>query len=661
ASIERQLRGWIGGAHVILKCRSNVWDSGKNALVNFTTYRNLSLSNGYDGAVGGKAARLAQRERRGENRVQQFIQGWFRTQPELGERLSTELAQPQYQRLRDAIKNPLRLALLCRYWLLTQGKLPSTKASLYQQFTDTIYAWKQDRFPTSLSQRQQLNAALGKLALQAIGLDSPSAGERVRFRLHEHTVLALLAPDLLELALQLGWLNQVGISVSTGAKIYAFYHATFQEYFAARSIDDWHYFLIGTLTNHSPIFSPYWQETILFWFGRGDIPAGEKEAFIAALINFDRSHGGFYYYRAYFLAAAAIAEFPESSYTQQIIDRLLQWRFAKFVPELNNWQFYPLPIQDGARVALRQTDRSAAIAGLERLVRAVDSPFVCWQAAHSLGKVFDPGNAIAIAALTHALNLVTHSDLSVKICESLSKIDPNYNEVAIAALVDTIDANKNINLTRKAAFVLGKVLLETTENTSGNSLFVLAIDTLLRIIEAPANTSTEAIGHRANQLAALENLRQIAPTNPAAQSQFTSDRTLPSRNRQRRKKAANPRNIEIAIGELEQKLLNINNAELQRRYAYQLGKFQPGHPLAVDALLKLIRSSQSKSFYKLTGEYLKEITSIEQLPSIVMQLKSQAIAVEGGDRSTAALICYKLIWYCTEQLPDRLFIEIWNR
>jgi predicted NACHT family NTPase len=325
ASIERQLRGWIGGAHVILTCRSNVWDSGKNALENFATYRNLSLSNGELGASGEKTARLEQSERG----VQQFIRGWFRTQPELGEQLSAELAQPQYQRLRDAIRNPLRLALLCRYWLLTQGKLPSTKASLYQQFTDTIYAWKQDRFPTSLAQRQQLNAALGKLALQAIGLDAPSAGDRVRFRLHEHTVLAMLAPDLLELALQLGWLNQVGISVSTGAKIYAFYHATFQEYFAARSIDDWQYFLTGTLTSHAPIFSPYWQETILFWFGRGDILASAKEAFIAALINFDRSHGGFHHYRAYFLAAAAIAEFPESSYTQPIIDRLLRQNLCR--------------------------------------------------------------------------------------------------------------------------------------------------------------------------------------------------------------------------------------------------------------------------------------------------------------------------------------------
>ena len=195
-NIARQFQGWIGNAHIILTCRSNVWDSGKNALENFTTYCNLSLSNGDRGAIGKKAAP-------GENRVRQFIEGWFTSHPNLGEQLIIELAQPQCQRLRDAVKSPLRLALLCRYWFVAQGKLPSTKASLYQQFTDTIYDWKQDRFPTSLSQRQQLNLGLGKLALQTTIAPQNSTDDRslVRFRLQQHTILELLAPDLLELAL----------------------------------------------------------------------------------------------------------------------------------------------------------------------------------------------------------------------------------------------------------------------------------------------------------------------------------------------------------------------------------------------------------------------------------------------------------------------------
>ena len=73
-----------------------------------------------------------------------------------------------------------------------------------------------------------------------------------------------------------------------------------------------------------------------------------------------------------------------------------------------------MPIQDGARVALRKTDRVAAICGLEIFVQIVKNPFLCWQAAHSLGKVFDPGNAIAIQALVNSIELVTALSINMK-------------------------------------------------------------------------------------------------------------------------------------------------------------------------------------------------------------------------------------------------------
>jgi Effector-associated domain 4/NACHT domain len=654
-NLARQFQGWIGGAHIILTCRSNVWDSGKNALENFTTYCNLSLSNGDRGAIVGKATPS-------ENRVRQFIEGWFTSHPNLGEQLILELAQPQYQRLRDAVKSPLRLALLCRYWFVAQGKLPSTKASLYQQFTDTIYEWKQDRFPTSLSQRQQLNLGLGKLALQTTVAPQNSTDDRylVRFRLHHHTVLELIDPDLLELALRLGWLNQVGISATTGAKIYAFYHSTFQEYFAARSISDWQYFLTEDRSSQLLIFNPYWHETILFWFGRVDIDLSKKEAFIEVLINFDRECGGFYAYLAYFLAAAALAEFPESSHSQEIIDRLLRWRFGEFIPAQNIWQFYPLPVQNGARAALRKTDRVVAIAGLETFIQTVTNPFLAWQAAHSLGKVFDPGNPIAIEILTNSIALVNSGDLQIKICESLSRIDPNYNPIAIDTLVEIIHTQKTASLTRKAAFTLGKLAIDRI-SIDERHLFDLAVTTLVRLIESSQNLPEQASNQRDNQIAALENLRQIAPTHPATQQQFGSDRTLPSSTRNHRKRSPHHRNIDVAIAELEQKLSTAKNAESQRRYAYQLAKFQPGHPLAVDTLLQLMCSIQPASFYKRTGECLKEAILDEQLVLVITTLKHHLVKIESGDRSAATLECYKLLWYCAEQLPYQQFMDICDR
>jgi predicted NACHT family NTPase len=629
-TLARQLRGWVGTAHIILTCRLNVWDSGKNALENFTTYRNLSLSYGYT---------------QPQNQVRQFIQGWFKERPNLGDNLAIELAQPQYQRLRDAVKNPLRLALLCRSWVLTQGKLPSTKSSLYQQFVETIYEWKQDFFPTTLSQRQQLNRSLSRLALCGIDLDL------IRFRLPHDFVLEILEPDLLELALQLGWLNRVGISATTGAKIYAFYHPTFQEYFAAQAIADWRYFFPIEDRVTTPIFSPYWRETILFWFGRSDVSIADKEACIAALINFDSNCGKFYYYRAYFLAAAAIAEFPESRSSQLIIDRLLEWRFARFVPDGNLWEYYPSPIQDGARLALRQTDRLAAIAGLEKFLRSVNNPFLRWQAAHSLGKVFDPGNALAIEVLTESLQAVDRSDLAIKICESLVKIDPQPNRIAIDTLATIVQTSERESIRRKAAFTLGKLLVEIELTEEDRSLLSQVITVLVETIESSSE--------RANRIAALDNLRQIAPTHPAAQQQIPDERTPPSSTRPRHKKVRREHNISIAIAELEQKLASVNNPESQRRYAHQLGRFQPGHPLAVSALLQLMSSPQTPSFYKRTGEYLREIVLDEQLALIIAQLKDSERAVESGERTNSTLECYKLLWDCAERLPYLVFERLW--
>ncbi len=225
SALARQLRGWVADAHVVLTCRLNVWDARKNALEAFETYRNLTFSY-------GNAATADQ--------VGQFIQRWFQGNPTLGDRLRAELDNPERKRIKDAVKNPLRLALLCRSWSLTQGNLPNTKAALYQQFVETIYEWKQDRFPTTIAQRCQLNHALGQLALRAI------SQEDTKFRLRHSLAYAAfgeLAIELLPLALQLGWLNQVGISATSGEKVYAFYHPTFQEYFAAQAISDWRFFL----------------------------------------------------------------------------------------------------------------------------------------------------------------------------------------------------------------------------------------------------------------------------------------------------------------------------------------------------------------------------------------------------------------------------------
>jgi predicted NACHT family NTPase len=103
--------------------------------------------------------------------------------------------------------------------------------------------------------------------------------------------LAKPHPELFEKAIELGWLNRVGVDAENPLKsVYAFYHPSFQEYFAACEIEDWHFFL-----NHVPqnpqqgiyrIFERQWKEVMLLWMGRKDVDREEKEAFIKALVEF---------------------------------------------------------------------------------------------------------------------------------------------------------------------------------------------------------------------------------------------------------------------------------------------------------------------------------------------------------------------------------------
>ncbi|MBE8992466.1 NACHT domain-containing protein [Nostoc sp. LEGE 12450] len=309
--IERQFRqgGLLQQARIVLSCRLNLWDGGSNALVSFDSYRTLEFSS--------------------SQQVEQFISNWFGCQPsaeiQTGQQLCVALREPGKERIRDLVKNPLRLTLLCFNWYLDNGNLPQTKAELYEQFVADFYEWKKSLFVTTGEQRRSLNAALGKLAREAIDK------EETKFRLRQEFLCEYLGePDdvdsLFWLALQLGWLNKVGVDAENWRKdVYAFFHPTFQEYFAALSIKDWHYFLnhIPENPSHSEAsyrsFKPHWEEVILLWLGRKDVAKDIKEDFIKSLIEFEDGFWDFYGYQAYMIVANSIEEFLECSLRSKII------------------------------------------------------------------------------------------------------------------------------------------------------------------------------------------------------------------------------------------------------------------------------------------------------------------------------------------------------
>ncbi|MBD2127929.1 hypothetical protein NDI39_21880 [Microcoleus sp. ZQ-A2] len=139
---------------------------------------------------------------------------------------------------------------------------------------------------------------------------------------------------IFNLACNLGWLNLVERDAETDEPVYTFFHANFQEYFAALNIDDWRYFL-----NHIPynprqgvyrVFQPQWKEVMLLWFGHNEEKLKEqKEQFIQALVEFEDGWEDFYHYRAYFLALACIAEFENCSRADAILTELATLYFGK--------------------------------------------------------------------------------------------------------------------------------------------------------------------------------------------------------------------------------------------------------------------------------------------------------------------------------------------
>jgi predicted NACHT family NTPase len=183
------LRGWVSQARIILTCRLNVWQTNPRIIHGFETYRMLEF-------------RLSQ--------IEEFIQKWFASDELSGKRLHHALEQSGKERIKDLVRNPLRLTLLCSTWHLRDGNLPETRAELYKQFVDDLYDWKNQQFPTTHEDRIELNQKLGELATKAIDT------ELTRFRLRHDLVCSILgqsceAGSMLDLALSLGWLNAVGI------------------------------------------------------------------------------------------------------------------------------------------------------------------------------------------------------------------------------------------------------------------------------------------------------------------------------------------------------------------------------------------------------------------------------------------------------------------
>ncbi|PSB44405.1 signal transduction protein, partial [filamentous cyanobacterium Phorm 6] len=582
------LRSWVQAARVVVTCRVNVWEADQNAFSGFDVFRNLQFNS---------------------EQVTEYIHRWFAGMGDAatGESLELALAESENSRLKELIQNPLRLWMLCQIWSLRDGTLPDTQAKLYASFIEYIYRWKEQFIKTyvnlcgkTLSEcKKLLYEGLGELAKAAID------GKSGRFRLSYRLVSEYLGErsdetSLLSLALSLGWLNRVGIDFDEPEEsVYAFYHATFQEYFAALAVDDWDYFLhrnhvdFPVVGKEYRIFEAQWKQVILLWLGLEGVNGKQKQEFIEALIEFEGGCNDFYGNRAYFLAAAGIGEFKDCSRADEIVATIIKLGCGYFNIEEQKWQTFGALIEERARAALLQTNYSIAVNQLINLLKTTENDFPRSQVVDSLGKIAT-GNRDALAALIGILSATNDESTRWSVAKTLGKIAVGNPEV-IAALIGILSATTDWYTRRSVAETLGKIAVGNPE----------VIAALIAILSATTNKDTRR--------RVAETLGKIAVGNPEVIATLigilsaTNDEDI-------RQKVADILG-EIATGNPEAiaaliKIISATNDEDIRLSATEsLGKIGTGNPEAIAALIGILSATTNEDIRWKVAEILAEIAT----------------------------------------------------
>ena len=667
AEIERQIRtgGCIQRARIVLSCRQNVWDAIGTALDSFDTYRTLEFSY--------------------PEQVEMFIDKWFRSPrgghggEDLAQQLREALAAPGKERIRDLVKNPLRCSLLCGTWQSLDGDLPDTKAKLYQRFVTTLYQWKKPHL--NWIQQQDLNAALGKLALSGM------LNETARFQLRESVGYRVMGASQFELACRLGWLNLVARDAETLEGIYAFYHPTFQEYFAALAVEDWHFFLnhIADNPQHPDaryrIFEKQWKEVILLWLGREEVGKEEKEGFIQALVEFEDGCEIFYKIRAYLLAATGIAEFKDCSFADEIVSQVIKWGFGYFDEEKQEWQTFIAPLAEGSWNILKETDRKRAIAALVELIRNSANEESRWIAANILGEI-DKDNPVALSALVELIRTSQDKNTRRQAANSLGKIG-KYSPFVIEALVELMRNSQDENTRRQAAKSLGEIgednpvaisgLVELIRNsceqntrmTAANSLGKIDINNSVILASFDELSGTSEDDNTMIKLA--YNLAKSLINNSITLANFDRCDELigTSEDDNTWRSAVNSlgkigKDNLVALSALVELIGTFQDENTQRRAAVSLVKIGKNNPDVIAALVELIRNSGDRDTRRRAADILEGTIKGQHFATAVSGLKDCLTSEIYENDFTLYHKCCLVLSDCAQNMTYQEFHQAWH-
>ncbi|MBN3924639.1 HEAT repeat domain-containing protein [Nostoc sp. NMS4] len=371
---------------------------------------------------------------------------------------------------------------------------------------------------------------------------------------------------------------------------------------------DWQYFFNHDRSNLNQgtyrIFEPEWKAEILHWFSQKDVDKQQKEDFIQALIDFDDGCGDFYRYRAYFLAAEALSQFPECSLGDAIVEQLLKWSYTYFRQDKRDWQILPQPLVKTARKTLELTDRKRVIAAFVHLVHTTESRSILRVAAEKLGTL-DPGNKSAIAALLLPMKQ-DKSDYWWFGIGSLGKICYG-NETAIADLIQFIKMKPD-EITNE--WLTLEDIYESAIRALGNIAYGnrIAIATLIDFIQRYKDHVICSDATKA--------LWDIDPGNPIASNTLvqileTTENTYLLDMSIRYLMVIDPGN-KAAIAILTERIKTTENEFFRCKAALCLGKFDSGNRVAITTLSKILETAEEEWVYFYAADILAPTNDYQQ-------------------------------------------------
>jgi hypothetical protein len=492
---------------------------------------------------------------------------------------------------------------LCSTWNRWRDRdgLPDTKAKLYQGFVEKFYDWKSREFPTNSTQREKLNRALGELAKLAI--DQTAS----RFRLKHSLVCQVLRqPDegLFKLALQLGWLNNVGLAAeSPNETVYAFWHPTFEEYLAATATNDWDFFLPRQHQNKPVagkyrIFEPQWKEVILLWLGREEIAQYQKEELIKTLLNFEDGCGQFYLHLARLVIFHYLYEF---GYLNKVaIEAFIDCELTK---NLDTFLRFP----------------AKYIKGLLRLYE--DGPVG--------GLNFDLREWLASLP---------------EVCMIEEEVNMRLGDLTFLSLPESFLIEREMSLNQSNLIIKALKHINSTDD----------INTLIQYLnlESKQAICVTKFGNK------LEGNRIILEIEINQEAEQESDIRREAMIRLMEISRNDPTPVAAAAS---QAIYTSQNSHTRRLLTWLLGEIAPGNLTVFNSLVYLLHTSQDKlTRVGAIDSLQKVIQRGNLLQAMVEKLKNNLTAQVYKNDSDLYNECFRILLYYTQTIPYPVFYQAWH-